>query len=209
MSEAAVNAQIVAYLQANSSTATGGNNTIPFLNVVNGYPPKFEPEGTIMANDLPSGSPITAGVNSGAIIYLYMKGSDESQIEFRGTNDPGGKMVYYDLDLICVMFSEHSKSEDTGADNTSFVDGLRRAIRNSKNAGGTGPVFSWGQGNQTGSKDIIVKKDLPQQFNGTFGKTYVYTLVSLMVLEDLTTSPAQYLMGHITASATTKGKVTA
>ena len=186
MSEATVNAQIVAYLEANSSTATGGSNTIPFLNVVNAYPPKFEPEGTIMANDLPAMSPITAGINSGAIIYLYIKGSDESQIEFRGTTDPNGKMVYYDLDLICVMFSEHAKSENTGIDNTLFIDGLRQAIRNSKNAGGTGAVFSWGQGNQSGSKDVTVRKDLPQQFNGTFGKTYVYTLVSLMVLEDLT-----------------------
>ena len=189
MSEATVTAQIAEYLQANGSTATGGNDTIPFLNVVNQYPPKFEPEGTIMANDLPADSPITAGINSGAIIYLYMKDNDEAQIEFRGTEDPGGKMVYYNYDLICVMFSEHSKSEDTGIDNTNFVDGLRQAIRNSKNAGGYGAVLSWGQGNQTGSKDISVKKDLPQQFHGTFGKTYVYTVVSLMVLEDLTTGP--------------------
>ena len=186
MSEATVNAQIVAYLLENASTPVGGNNTIPFLNVVNAYPPKFTPEGLIMANDLPADMPTTAGINSGAIIYLYIKGSDESQIEFRGTTDPNGKMVYYDLDLICVMFSEHSKSENTGIDNTTFVDGVRQAIRNSKNAGGTGAVFSWGQGNQTGSKDITVKKDLPQQFEGRFGKTYVYTLVSLMVLEDLT-----------------------
>jgi len=186
MSEATVNAQIVAYLEANSSTATGGSNTIPFLNVVNAYPPKFEPEGTIMANDLPAMSPITAGINSGAIIYLYIKGSDESQIEFRGTTDPNGKMVYYDLDLICVMFSEHAQAENTGIDNTNFIDGLRQAIRNSKNAGGTGAVFSWGQGNQSGSKDITVRKDLPQQFDSKFGKTYVYSVVTLMVLEDLT-----------------------
>ena len=139
-----------------------------------------------MANDLPTGMPTTAGINSGAIIYLYVKGSDESQIEFRGTTDPNGKFVYYDLDLICVMFSEHAQSENTGIDNTTFIDGLRLAIRKSKNAGGTGAVFSWGQGNQTGSKDITVRKDLPQQFDSKFGKTYVYTLVSLMVLEDLT-----------------------
>ena len=185
MSEATVNAQIVAYLQENMSTPAGGNNTIPFLNVVYGNPPKFTPEGLIMANDLPLSMPTTAGINSGAVIYLYVKSSDESQIEFRGTTDPNGKFVYYDLDLICVMFSEHAQAENTGIDNTNFIDGLRQAIRNSKNAGGTGAVFSWGQGNQTGSKDISVRKDLPQQFDSKFGKTYVYSVVSIQVLEDL------------------------
>ena len=185
MSEAAVNTQIVAYLQAHASTPVGGDNTIPFLNVVNAYPPKFTPEGLIMANDLPADMPTTAGINSGAIIYIYIKGSDEAQIEFRGTTDPNGKMVYYDLDLICVMFSEHAQSENTGIDNTTFVDGLRHAIRLSKNAGNTGAVFSWGQGNQSGSKDVTVRRDLPQQFDSKFGKTYVYTLVSLQVLEFL------------------------
>ena len=181
MTQAAVRAQIVSYLETNASTASGGNNTIPFLNVVYGFPPKFTPEGQIMGNSLPD----TWGINSGSIIYLYFPSSTERQIEFRGTTDPNGKFVYYDLHLICVMFSEHAQAENTGIDNTNFIDGLRQAIRNSKNAGGTGAVFSWGQGNQTGSKDISVRKDLPQQFDSKFGKTYVYSVVTIQVLEDL------------------------
>ena len=182
MTHAAVRAQIVSYLETNASTASGGNNTIPFLNVVYGFPPKFTPEGQIMGNSLPD----TWGINSGSIIYLYFPSSTERQIEFRGTTDPNGKFVYYDLHLICVMFSEHAESEDAGADNETFIDGLRQAVRNSKNAGGTGAVFSWGQGNQTGSNDINITMDLPQQMNGRFGRTYVYSLAKIQVLEDLT-----------------------
>ena len=182
MTQALVRAQVVEYLQANASTASGGNNTIPFLNVVYGFPPKFTPEGQIMGNSLPN----TWGINSGSIIYLYFPSSIDSQIEFRGDADAGGKMVYYDLHLICIMFSEHAESELAGQDNETFIDGLRQAVRNSKDCGGTGPIFQWGQGDQTGQRDIDVTMDMPQQNSGRFGRTFIYSLAKIQVLEELT-----------------------
>lgn len=182
MTQALVRAQIVDYLSANASTASGGDDTIPFLNVVSGFPPKITPEGAIMGANFPS----IAGIASGAVIFLYIRRSQDRQIEFRGTTDPNGKFVYYDLDLICVFYSEHAESEQAGEDNEAFVDGLKQAIRNSKNCGGSGPVFSWGQGDQTGTRDISVESDLPQQIQERFGKTMVRSICSVTVLEDLT-----------------------
>jgi hypothetical protein len=178
MTQALVREQIVSYLNANGA-GTGGNNTIPFLNVVFGFPPKFTPEGDILQADNP-------GIGSGAGIFLYFANSKDAQIEFRGTTDPNGKKVEYGVHLICVMFSEKQLSQDAGADNEAFTDGLKQAIRNSKNCGGDGPIFQWGQGNLTGGDDITVHSDLPKQMNGKQGKTLVYTLAELTVIELLT-----------------------
>ena len=156
-----------------------GDSTIPFLNAIFGFPPKFTPEGDILPSDNP-------GIGSGVGIFLYIPDSKDQQIEFRGKVDPGGKRVNYELHLICVMFSEKSLSQDAGADNESFTDGLKTAIRASKNCGGVGPVFQWGQGDMQGGQDIIVKSDLPKQMGGKQGKTMIYSLAQISVIELLT-----------------------
>jgi len=178
MSQTGVLAQVNSYLTANASTASGGSNTIPLLNVVYSFPPKFTPEGEVMGTDLPN----TSGISSGAAIYLYIPETNDERIALGGEHN-GRKMITYDVHLICVFFSEHSLSQNAGADNLTFTDGLKTAIRADRTCGGSGPIFQWGEGSNIGGRDIYLSTDLPRQMLGKQGKTVIYSLCKVTTLE--------------------------
>jgi hypothetical protein len=174
MTEAAVTTQIADYL-ISKGTGTGGDATIPLLNIVFPYPPTFTPEGDILTSEYP-------GQATGVICYVYLEESTDTQIEFRGKTDPGGKKCVYKLHLICPLLSEKPLSQDVGADAVTFKDGLRAAIRASKNCGGTGPIFQWGQGDFVGGADILIASMLPRTFKGG-GRKIVRMTATLTVIE--------------------------
>ncbi len=165
-SRVAVTAAIQTYLQ---------NAGITYLSNVYSYPAKFTPEGEFFAGEDP-------GTESGALIFMRLANQHDVRMSLQGL-PPGGKMVYYDLELTILFRSTKPKSQDAGADNDTFLDSLLEAIRASKTAGTTGVVWQWGEGSTRGGSDLELEVFYPRPLASSNGVTQTNSRLKIAVLQ--------------------------
>ena len=166
MSRETVRTQFVNYLNGAGVTYLSGVKT---------FPAKFTPEGDFYDNEDP-------GHAQGCIVYPYIETQREKRIELTGPTG-GGKEISYTVDFTCIFRSNKRTTEDSGADSEAFLDSFINAIRASKNCGGSGPIFQWGEGSTTGGDDIEVVSYYPRQINGSASVTQVVSTVRVTVIE--------------------------
>ena len=166
MSRETVRTQFVNYLNGAGVTYLSGVKT---------FPAKFTPEGDFYDNEDP-------GHAQGAIVYPYIETQREKRIELTGPTG-GGKEISYTVVFTCIFRSNKRTTEDSGADSEAFLDSFINAIRASKNCGGSGPIFQWGEGSTTGGDDIEVVSYYPRQINGSASVTQVVSTVRVTVIE--------------------------
>ena len=166
MSRTTVRNQFVNYL--NSAGIT-------YLSEVKTFPAKFTPEGDFYDGQDP-------GHQQGCIVFPYIEGQREKRIELTGPTG-GGKEIHYEVVFTCFFRSTKRQSEDAGIDSETFLDSFTNAIRKSKNCGGSGPIFQWGEGSTIGGDDIEVVSYYPRQINGSAAITQVISTVRVMVVE--------------------------
>jgi hypothetical protein len=172
MPRATVRAAIEAYLQAG---ITGGD--IPFLSTVYAHPPKLTREGDFVAGEAP-------GTATGAVIYIHLVSHNERRIAIGGAHS-GRKARPYDVGLICLLLSKKTDTQQVGADNDSFIDGLTGWIQANRTANSGGPVFQWGEGDGPGTVDLKVEAGMPKTLRGQ--GSLVWTTVDVTALEILIT----------------------
>ena len=170
MSRTTVRAAIASYLESANIT---------FLSSVKPFPAKFTPEMEFFEGEDP-------GIQSGAIIYLFIGRESERRIALGGPHD-GKKAVEYSFTLDCFFRSMKRKTEDVGEDNETFLDSLITAIRADRQAGAPGVIFQWGEGVNGGGADIDVTSYYPRSLNGTASATQVFSSVRVSVVEILNT----------------------
>ena len=178
MSRASVRGTITAYLLT-KGPVPDGDGTIPFLVNVYGFPAKFTPEGDLYPQDDP-------GVQSGAILYVYMGRSSDNRVAFGGRHG-GRKWVPYEITLRCLFFSQKALSQDAGYDNEAFLDGLVATIRADRNAGEPSVVFELGEGGVNGGPDIEVTSYYPQDVKGALSTTLTVSEVKIQTVQVLAT----------------------
>lgn len=166
MSRETVRTQFVNYLNGKGITYLSGVKT---------FPAKFTPEGDFYDNEDP-------GHAQGCIVYPYIETQREKRIELTGATG-GGKEISYTVVFTCIFRSNKRMTEDAGADSEAFLDSFTNAIRASKNCGGSGPIFQWGEGSTIGSDDIEVVSYYPRQINGSAAVTQVVSTVRVTVIE--------------------------
>lgn len=166
MSRETVRTQFVNYLNGEGITYLSGVKT---------FPAKFTPEGDFYDNEDP-------GHAQGCIVYPYIETQREKRIELTGATG-GGKEISYTVVFTCIFRSNKRNTEDAGADSEAFLDSFINAIRASKNCGGSGPIFQWGEGSTTGGDDIEVVSYYPRQINGSASVTQVVSTVRVTVIE--------------------------
>jgi hypothetical protein len=166
MSRESVRTQFVNYLN---------NAGITYLGSVKTFPAKFTPEGDFYANEDP-------GHAQGCIVFPYIERQSERRIELTGATG-GGKEITYEVVFTCIFRSSKKKTEDAGTDAETFLDSFTNAIRASKNCGGSGPIFQWGEGSVNGGPDIQVESFYPRQINGSAAVTQVFSTVRVSVIE--------------------------
>ena len=152
---------------------------IPHLSLVYGFPAKFTPEGDLYPQDDP-------GVQSGAILYVYMGRSSDNRVAFGGRHG-GRKWVPYEITLRCLFFSQKALSQDAGYDNEAFLDGLVATIRADRNAGEPSVVFELGEGGVNGGPDIEVTSYYPQDVKGALSTTLTVSEVKIQTVQVLAT----------------------
>lgn len=170
MPRATVRAAIAAYLEA-------GIGTIPLLSTVYAHPPKLTREGDFVTGEAP-------GTASGALIYIHLIDHDERRIAIGGPTS-GRKARPYSVGLICVLLSKKAQTQDVGADNDSFIDGLTAWIQANRTANSNGAVFQWGEGDGSGTVDLKVEAGMPKTFRQQ--GSLVWTTVDVTALEILIT----------------------
>ena len=148
---------------------------VTYLSGVKTFPAKFTPEGDFYDNEDP-------GHAQGCIVYPYIETQREKRIELTGPTG-GGKEISYTVVFTCIFRSNKRMTEDSGADSEAFLDSFINAIRASKNCGGSGPIFQWGEGSTTGGDDIEVVSYYPRQINGSASVTQVVSTVRVTVIE--------------------------
>ena len=166
MSRTTVRNQFVNYL--NSAGIT-------YLSEVKNFPAKFTPEGEFYQGEDP-------GHQQGCIVFPYIEAQNEKRIELTGALG-GGKEIAYDVTFTCIFRSNKRKTEDAGVDAETFLDSFTNAIRASKNCGGNGPIFQWGEGTTNGGQDIEVVSYYPRQINGSASVTQVVSTVRVRIIE--------------------------
>ena len=166
MSRTTVRAQFVNYLN---------NAGITYLSEVKNFPAKFTPEGDFYQGEDP-------GHQQGCIVFPYIESQSEKRIELTGATG-GGKEISYDVSFTCIFRSNKRKTEDAGVDAETFLDSFTNAIRASKNCGGNGPIFQWGESGTNGGADIEVVSYYPIQLNGSAAVTQVVSTVKVRIIE--------------------------
>jgi len=153
---------------------------ITYLSEVKNFPAKFTPEGEFYEGQDP-------GHQQGCIVYPYIENQSEKRIELTGPTG-GGKEITYEVVFTCIFRSSKRKTEDAGVDAETFLDSFTNAIRASKNCGGNGPIFQWGESGTNGGPDIEVASYYPRQINGAASVTQVVSTVRVAVIEITPTS---------------------
>jgi len=166
VSRTTVRNQFINYLQ---------NAGITYLSEVKNFPAKFTPEGEFYEGQDP-------GHQQGCIVYPYIETQSERRIELTGPTG-GGKEITYEVVFTCIFRSNKRKTEDAGVDAEEFLDSFTNAIRASKNCGGNGPIFQWGEGGTSGGSDIDVVSYYPRQINGAASVTQVVSTVRTRIIE--------------------------
>lgn len=169
MSRATVRETITTYLEAK-----GADGTIPFLVNVFGFPAKVTSEQELYPQD--------PGIQVGANIFVYLPTNRDRRVALGGAHG-GRKVVEFEVMLRCFMLSQQPLSQDAGADNEAFLDGLDTAIRADRNAGNASQVFQWAEGTTTGGQDLEVTSYFPQSVNGLQGATLTLSDVRVTALE--------------------------
>jgi len=167
VSRETVRNQIVAYLGAAGIPNVGPNS-------VKTFPPKITDEGDFYLDATP-------GSGLGVIIFPYIERQSEKRIELTGATG-GGKEITYEFVFTCIFRASTPKAEDGAAANEAFLDALTNAIRASKNCGGGGPIFQWGEGSVNGGTDLDVNCYYPKQLNAS-QITQVVSTVRVTVIE--------------------------
>lgn len=194
MSRTNVRNAIGAYLKNGAAAQTGA---VQFLSNVYSHPPKLTNQGDFTRDEDP-------GLGTGAAVYLHLKESSQRRVTGGPAatptmpNTPARKVKYYTLRLICILRSQKTRSQDTGADNDLFLDSLESYILQNRNAGtqnpgqggfgpyaGTGYIFQWGEGDEFGASDIHVVAGMPKTLKS--GSMQVYSTMDILVLEVLNT----------------------
>ncbi len=168
MGLASVWAQAIAYLESQD---------IEFVQKILQYPERQTPNSVFFPKDEP-------GITTSVVIWTWMSDGSEHRIATGPSGPPpnGRKFVPYLLHLNCVLRAAYSTQGDptlpdavqlAAADNTTFIDALRDAIRYSRNAGGNpvgngDQVFQWGEGESEhmGGEDIKWHSDTPVTLEG-------------------------------------------
>jgi hypothetical protein len=156
---------------------------ITYLSEVKNFPAKFTPEGEFYQGEDP-------GHQQGCIVFPYIEAQNEKRIELTGATG-GGKEITYDVTFTCIFRSNKRKTEDAGVDAETFLDSFCNAIRASKNCGGNGPIFQWGEGSTMGGQDLEVVSYYPRQINGSASVTQVVSTVRVRIIE--ITAPNSYV----------------
>jgi hypothetical protein len=162
-------------LEAVATYLTAGVGTIPHLSQVLIDPPKFLNRSEFYDGGVPANASI------GAIIWLWLGPQSARRIDLQGRT-AGGKMYTYDLHLQCVLLSTAALSQDAGAANREFVDGLTSWIDADKNAGNSGVIFQWGEGKFPGGEDMNFESTWPIEVKAN-STTHVYTKGTVVVCE--------------------------
>lgn len=170
MPRATVRAAIEAYF-------TAGIGTIPSLSTVFAHPPKITSEGDFYQGESP-------GIEDGAVIYLHLGPHDERRIAIAGANG-GRKARVYPLVLICYLRHKGPDSQDAGAANDAFIDGVTAWIQANRTANSAGVIFQWGEGDQTGGVDLRVEAAMPKPIRQQASQ--VFTTIDVTCLEILDT----------------------
>lgn len=163
--------------QAIANYFTSGIGTIPSLSTVYQHPPKITPEGDFYQGESP-------GIEDGAVIYLHLGPHDERRIAIGGPTS-GRKARMYPVVLICYLRHKGAKSQDAGAANDAFIDGVTAWIQKNRTANSAGVIFQWGEGDQTGGVDIRVEAAMPKGIRQQASQ--VFTTVDVTCLEILNT----------------------
>lgn len=180
--------QVAAYLSNGAET-----NQIQYLNNVYPYPPKIVQGKDLMDHQEP-------GTNAGAVIFLYVGSQNEIRISTAGITG-GRKAVSYVMSLICYFRSVGRKSEEAGLHCNYFIDALKKYIQADRTCGtsnqpnipgnpppigpfgGTGLIFSWGEGPspEYATPDLKINSALPRDFGGEI--VQVFSIVEIHVVE--------------------------
>lgn len=169
MSRASVRETITTYLEAK-----GADGTIPFLVNVFGFPAKVTSEQELYPSD--------PGIQVGANIFVYLPTNRRRHISLQGPHG-GSNEFFFEVMLRCFMLSQQPLSQDAGADNEAFLDGVVAAIMADRNAGNAAEVFQWGMGTVTGGDDIEVTSYYPQSVAGLQGATLTLSDCRVQALE--------------------------
>ena len=119
----------------------------------------------------------------GAVIFIYIGNQDEERWSSGGPHD-GEKIEEFTVDLICFLRSKTKTAELAEGANDEFLDGLVNRIRATRNRCPT-TIFSAGEGDAFGAKDIRVKAGMPTVVR--LGVTTTFSTVRLTVLEEVKT----------------------
>jgi len=169
MPRATVRAAIAAYLEAGIQA-----QQIPSLSTVFPHPPKFTKETDFTADDDP-------GAGVGAVVYIHLVDQEEHRVSTGGPT-AGDKIRTYTCGLICVLRSKQPTTQDAGAENDAFLDGLTGWIEANRTANSPA-IFQWGEGDMAGGTDIVVKAGMPRPLRQQMSQ--VFTTIEVTVLEML------------------------
>ena len=149
---------------------------VTYLADIYPYPAKFTPEGEFFSGEDP-------GTDSGAMIFMRLSTQHDVRMSLQGL-PPGGKMVYYKLELTNLFRSTKPESQDAGADNDTFLDSLLTTIRASKTAGTTdGTVWQWGEGSTRGGNDLNLEVFYPRPLGARNAVTQTNSHLTISVLQ--------------------------
>ena len=187
MGLASVWAQALSYLETQD---------VAFVQKIFQYPERQTPTSVFFPKDQP-------GLTTSVVIWSWMSQGSEHRIATGPSGPPpnGRKFVPYKLNLNCVLRSAYATEGDptmgdsvqlAAADNTTFIDSMREAIRYSRNAGGAPvgmgtDVFQWGEGESEhmGQPDIEWVSDTPVTLEGggVAGLVEIRTRFSIWISE--------------------------
>jgi hypothetical protein len=172
------------------------SQNIEFVREIFQYPERQTPTSVFFPTDLP-------GITTSVVIWSWVSQGSEHRIATGPSGPPpnGRKFAVYELNLNCVLRGAYATRGDptrgdavqlTAADNTTFIDALRDAVRYSRNAGGFPvgageEVFQWGEGEteHMGGNDIRWVSDTPVTLEGAgvAGLVEIRTRFSIWISE--------------------------
>jgi hypothetical protein len=167
MPRAEIRAAIQSYLTAAN---------VPLLGKVYQHPPKYTAEGEFVLTGY-------AGIGAGAVVFIHLQEQYEMRAALGGPTS-GKKRRIYAVELLCVLREKKPSTEQAGADNDTFLDGLTAAIEANRTANST-VVFQWGEGDTLEGMDIKVEAGFPRPIREQTSQ--VFSRVTVTVVEFLTT----------------------
>lgn len=150
---------------------------IEYLSTVFPIPPKLTDNGDFTTGQDP-------GHSGGAVLYINLYEHNERRIALGGAHR-GVKARPYIVELLCFFRWQGRYSQDAGAQNDVFLDGLTGWIEADRTADSGGVIFQWGEGDFHQPPDIKVRSYMPKTMRQQL--TQVFTTVEVLTLELLQT----------------------